>query len=161
MLIRPLDPVADLGRVAAFYARAADYWLLADRVAPDTAKARAFFTDAPPGCDPAASHRLGLFHRGQLAGVAELSFGFPDPRDAYLGLMILAPRQRGQGLGALFLTHVEDLARAAGAPRILLAVLDENPRGRAFWERNGFRDTAIWRDDPETGHRIRRLDKPL
>ena len=34
MLIRTLDPVADLDAVEGLYARAADYWILADRRAP-------------------------------------------------------------------------------------------------------------------------------
>ncbi|MGL4308994.1 MAG: GNAT family N-acetyltransferase, partial [Paracoccaceae bacterium] len=71
-MIRPLDPQTDLPLVVKFYTEAADYWLLADRRAPDAAKAAAFFTDGPPGCDPAQSHRLGLFADGTLAGVAEL-----------------------------------------------------------------------------------------
>ncbi len=161
MLIRPLDQQSDVGLVEALYAEAADYWILADRVPPDRAKALAFFTDCPPGADPARSLRLGLLVEGRLAGVAELSFGFPETRDAYLGLMILAPRLRGLGFGARFLAHVEDLARAQGAPRLLLAVLDANPRGRAFWEREGFVVTDVVRDDDETGHRIRRFSKPL
>ena len=74
-LIRPLDPRADLPLVEEFYTRAADYWLLADRRAPDRQKAQEFFTDCPPNCDPAASHRLGLFVDGALMGLAELSFG--------------------------------------------------------------------------------------
>lgn len=52
-------------------------------------------------------------------------------------------------------------ARAAGAPRLFLAVLDENPRGRAFWLRQGFRATGVVRQDDETGHVIRRMLLPL
>lgn len=160
-MIRPLDPQTDLFLVAKFHTEAADYWLLADRRAPDAAKATAFFTDGPPGCDPARSHRLGLFADGTLAGVAELSFGFPEPDDGYLGLMLLGPDARGHGHGAAFLTHVEMLARAASARRLYLAVLDENPRGRAFWHRHGFQPTGTRRHDTETGHWLERMVKPL
>jgi GNAT superfamily N-acetyltransferase len=161
MLIRPLDPRDDLAAVHGFYGEAGDYWLLADRRPADLQKARDFFTDGPPGCDPGRSHRLGLFEGDRLAGVAELSFGFPAPEDAYLGLMMLAPRIRGGGHGAAFLAHVEGLARAAGAPLLYLAVLEENPRGRAFWEREGFHATGVSRQDDETGHVIHRLVKAL
>lgn len=158
-MIRPLDPIADLDAVADLYARAADYWLLADRRAPDRQKAADFFADCPPQCDPAASHRLGLFQGGRLDGVAELSFGFPLPDDAYLGLMLLDASQRGIGLGAWFLDQVQ--ARAAPAPRLYLAVLQANPRGRAFWERHGFTDTGLSGHDAETGHTLHRMVKPL
>ena len=161
MLIRALDPVADLDAVEGLYARAADYWILADRRAPDRQKACDFFTDTPPGCDPLRSHRLGVFGDDGLMGVAELSFGFPAAGDAYLGLQILAPEARGRGIGPALLAEVEARARAAGAGVLYLAVLAENPRGRAFWLREGFRDTGVSRYDDETGHVLHRLSKGL
>ena len=159
--IRPLDAASDLPLVEGFHREAPDYWLFAEGCAPDAAKASAFFTDGPPGCDPARSHRLGLFEGDRLAGVAELSFGFPQPEDAYLGLMILAPRLQGRGHGARFLTHIEALARAARAPRLFLAVLEANTRARTFWEREGFAATGLSRHDAGTGHRVHRPVKPL
>lgn len=163
MLIRPLDPGLDLTALIELYREAADYWILAEGKIDPAQKAAEFFTDCPPNCDPAASHRLGLFADGHLGGVAELSFGFPEPQDAYLGLMLLAPRVRGVGAGQTFFTHVETLARAAKAPRLYLAVLEANPRGRTFWERMGFRATNLSRVDNDAGlnHIVHRLVKPL
>ena len=75
----------NIGRVEAFYKDAPDYWIMAEGVAPGRAKAEAFFTDCPPGCDPAASLRWGVFLQQRLPGLVEISFGFPDSDDAYLG----------------------------------------------------------------------------
>lgn len=136
--IRPLDPVDDRDAVTALYRAAADYVLLETGAAPEDRLAEEFFTDAPPGGDPADGLKLGLFDGGTLAGIADVAFGWPEPRDAYLGLMILAPHARCRGLGTAFLRHVEAAARARHAPRLLLAVLDANPRGMAFWQREGF-----------------------
>ena len=158
-MIRPLVPETDLPAVAAFLQEAADYFVLADGEAPGPSAASEYFTASPPGCDPAQSHRLGLFRDGRLAGLAELSFGFPAPGDAYLGLLILAPWARGQGHGARMLSHIEELSRASGAPSLYLAVLEANPRGRAFWEREGFRATGVTRQDGR--NLIHRLSKPL
>lgn len=158
-MIRALHPETDLSAVAAFLAEAADYWIMAEGAAPGPTAAQEYFTDCPPGCDPARSHHLGLFEADRLSGLAELSFGFPEAGDAYLGLMILAPRLRGQGHGPGFLAHVEQLARAAGAPRLYLGVLEANTGGRRFWDRHGFRPTGISRDDGQ--HIIHRLVKPL
>lgn len=95
--------------------------------------------------------------------MAELAFGFPATEDAYLGLMILAPRARSRGLGADLLAFLEGQARARGCPRICLAVLEANPRGRAFWERAGFVPTGLTRETCEEGipHRLHRLVKAL
>jgi GNAT superfamily N-acetyltransferase len=160
MRIRELFP-SETTLVARFYREAPDYWLLAEgRLNPDD-KASDFFTDAPPNCDPSASDRLGLFLQSRLSGVAELSFGFPEPSDAYLGLMLLGPWAQGAGHGKAFLAHVEALARKRHAARLYLAVLDVNPRGRAFWLREGFTPTGKRGHDKITGHWLERLVKPL
>lgn len=159
--IRPLDPQADLALVRAFYEQAPDYWLLAEGAVDPPRQAAEFFADCPPGCDPAASARLGLFLSERLSGLAELSFDYPMPGDAFLGLMVLGPWAQGQGHGQTFLAHVERLARARAAPTLYLAVLEANPRGRAFWTRHGFAPTGVSRHDAATGHTIDRLAKPL
>ncbi|MBL9073335.1 GNAT family N-acetyltransferase [Tabrizicola sp.] len=160
MRIRELFP-SETALVAQFYREAPDYWLLAKGRCDPENQASDFFTDAPPNCNPAESDRLGLFVDHRLSGVAELSYGFPERNDAYLGLMILGPWAQGRGHGRSFLAHLEKLARGRHAPRLYLAVLDANLRGRAFWEREGFRPTGIRRQDAETGHWIERLVKPL
>lgn len=162
LLIRPLNVQHDLASVRAFYGEASDYWFLADRRAPDAIKAAEFFTETPPGCDPATSQRLGLFPEGaRMGGVAVLSFGFPTASDAYIDLMLLAPYLRGQGHGADVVRDLEGRARARGARGLYLAVLGANPRGWAFWEREGFRTTGLSRVDPDTGHMLHRLGKSL
>lgn len=160
-VIRALRPQDDLGAVADFYRDAPDYWILAEGAVDPARQAAEFFTDCPPGCDPAQSDRLGLFLDSRLSGVAEVSYGFPEPGDAYLGLMILGPWARGAGHGQVFLAQAQALARGRGAARIYLAVLEANPRGRAFWERQGFRPTGLSRLDAATGHVIHRLVKAL
>lgn len=138
MTIRPLDPNTDRALVQGLFAQAADYVLLERGAAPGPELVEEFFTDTPPGCDPAASARLGLFVADRLVALAEMGFGFPQGRDAYLGLMILAPAAREQGHGAALLRHLETLARSRGMARMFLSVLDANPRARRFWEREGF-----------------------
>jgi GNAT superfamily N-acetyltransferase len=158
-LIRPLDPVRDRNDVAVLLLQAADYYHLWLGHDPGPEQVDEVFSACPPNCDPAQSQRLGLFLDGQLAGVAELSFGFPLPEDAYLGLMILAPAARGHGHGAAFTSHLETLARHS--PRLYLGVLQANARGHAFWARQGFVPTGVSRFDDETGHTLHRLVKLL
>ncbi len=160
MLIRELFP-SETTLVAQFYREAPGYWLFAEgRCDPDH-QAKEFFTDAPPNCDPAYSDRLGLFLDHRLSGVAEVSYGFPEPNDAYLGLMLLGPWAQGAGHGKAFLAHAATLARKRHAARLYLAVLDANPRGRAFWEREGFKPTGKRVEDRITGHWLERMVKTL
>ncbi len=161
--IRQLTAERDLAAITAFYAEAPDYFLMADGEPPGPTKARAFFTDGPPGCDPADAQHLGLFLGPRLSGLAELSFGFPEPGDAYLGLMLLGPWARSAGHGRAFLAEVEARARAARSPALTLAVLEANPRGRAFWEREGFSATGHTGSYTvgDTTHHLARMSKPL
>ena len=158
---RGLDPKADFAAVRAFIDTAADYVRLETGKAPDDSYAEAYFTDCPPGSDVARSEKIGLFADGVLAGIADLAFGYPDEGDAFLGLMIISSTMRGAGLGPVFLDHVDGIARQRGAARLLLAVLDSNPRGRAFWERNGFAhvmtiERALIVGHPHRVHRMAR-----
>jgi GNAT superfamily N-acetyltransferase len=160
MRIRELFPT-ETSLVAQFYREAPEYWLLAEGRCDPAHQAQEFFTDAPPNCDPAESDRLGLFVDHRLSGVAEVSFGFPEANDAYLGLMLLGPWAQGQGHGRAFLAHAEALARKRHAARLNLAVLDVNPRGRSFWLREGFAPSGLRGQDKITGHWLERLVKPL
>jgi GNAT superfamily N-acetyltransferase len=137
MLIRPLDPASDRMLVDAFFQSAADYIRLERDAAPGPEVTEEFFADAPPGIDPATSLRVGLFAE-HLVGLAELSFGYPTPTDAYIGLMIVSPDARSTGAGRTLLRHLETEARHWGARHLYLGVLAANPRGQAFWTREGF-----------------------
>ena len=136
--IRTRDMTRDRAAVEDLFHRAADYVLLETGLPPTPANAKDFFTDAPPGQDPATGLKLGCYHDDLLAGIADVAFGYPDLADAYIGLMLFDPDCRGQGLGAAFLNDIVARVRMRGANRLLLAVLEDNPRGRAFWESQGF-----------------------
>ena len=132
LLIRQLIAESDLATVHEFYALAPDYWRLAEGQEPGLQKARDFFTDTPPNCDPKVSLRLGLFLDNRLSGLAELSFGFPTANAAYLGFMMLGPWVRNRGNGRKFLKYIEECARQTEGEKLFLAVLDINSRWHAF-----------------------------
>ena len=162
MRIRPLDPVTDRARVEKFFATSADYIHLERGTDPDPTVSDEYFNDAPPGCDPTASLRLGLFDP-DLIGLADLAFGYPTVTDAYIGLMMITPAQRGTGAGAVLLRHLEAAARARACTALYLGDLDANPKGRAFWQREGFMPTLAKSSITfgQMTHVAHRLGKPL
>ncbi|WP_375279422.1 GNAT family N-acetyltransferase [Pseudooctadecabacter sp.] len=147
---------ADAARVLSVFEAAADYVLLEHEHAPTNATVVAFFTDRPPTVPPENTRHLGVKVDGRLVGVAGYLFGFPNPTDCYIGLMIFDAAHRGGGLGTQTVDHIKATARIQGATRLLIAVLDENPKGRAFWERQGFAHlkTFARSSDRHTRHRL-------
>lgn len=163
MLIRPLHPDTDRATVAAFFDSIADYIRLERDAPPDATVLEEFFTDTPPGCDPAQSLRLGLFEHSNLIAVAEMGFGYPESDNAYLGFLAVSSVARGKGAGETLFAHLQTEARARGCTAIFLAVLDANPRGRAFWERLGF-SLAMANREVTLGQKTQiahRMRKPL
>ena len=137
-LIRELEPEADAAAVRRLFDRAADYIDLETGESPSDAHVAEFFAPAPFVTDPADTLKLGLFSGGRLDAIADLAFGFPQREDAFIGLLLIAADRRGHGLGHLFVDHIVDVARARHAPRLFIAVLEANPKARAFWAREGF-----------------------
>jgi len=137
-LIRELDPDADAPAVRHLFDRTADYIDLETGEDPSDAHVADFFEPAPFVTDPADTLKLGLFSGGRLDAIADLAFGFPEQEDAFIGLLLIAADRRSHGLGHLFVDHIADVARARHAPRLFVAVLEANPKGQAFWAREGF-----------------------
>lgn len=162
--MRPLDSAQDAELVLDLHRRAADYHWLESGRQPSPELVGEFFADAPPGGDAATSLKLGLFDGDRLLGLADLAFGYPESGDAYIGLLMLAPEARGGGYGSRYLRKMEDAARRRGATRLLITVLEANPRARAFWEREGFGTPMVYPPPTPIGDRLHvciRLEKPL
>jgi len=161
VVLAPLHPVIDLDAVMAVYRRAADYLALESGLTPDAA-ARAFFDDRPPA-SAEEPLKFGVGDDGSLAAIGDLAFGYPGPGDAYLGLLLLVPEARARGLGQAIVGEVQKLAKARGASRLLVGVLDVNERARIFWERQGFRLTLTSgpHDFGRRRHVVHRLELSL
>jgi len=156
MKIKPLDWLKDRHTVAVLFSSAADYVTLATGSAPNIATVDKFFEERPPNVSP--ENDFGAYEGEHLIGIAGMLFGYPHENDAYIGLLLISPGARGMGTGAHLLTHLTNVARARGMTRQLVAVLDANPKGRAFWDREGFvfETTFPPSDDHHTRHRLTR-----
>lgn len=129
----------DGARVLDLCDRARDYVELETGKGPDMAYAREVIIDAPPDVPPDQVWCWG--HTGQdgtLDGVASCLKGVYAQDEWYLSLLLLDPAVRGRGLGADMAQRVIAQARNGSAQCLRIAVLDTNPRARAFWMRLGF-----------------------
>jgi GNAT superfamily N-acetyltransferase len=72
---------------------------------------------------------------GLLTGIAITLAHHPDPSDPdpWIGLMMVDASLQGQGFGRRLARLVEDRFRTTGRNAVRIAVLDNNPKGLAFW----------------------------
>jgi GNAT superfamily N-acetyltransferase len=119
----------------------ADYHVLiyGEPAGPDEASHQ--LAELPPGKTLTDKFFFGLFTpRPRLCGALDLLRGYREPGEWYLGLLLLEPSVRGQGLGERVLRAAEEWVRAQGARRMRLACAEQNEGGRRFWERQGYRE---------------------
>jgi GNAT superfamily N-acetyltransferase len=84
---------------------------------------------------------IGLFRPGDdLVGVIDAFRDHPVPGEWWLGLLLLEPRERGQGLGRSVYDQFEGWAAAQGATTMWLSVVERNRRAYDFWGRLGFEE---------------------
>jgi RimJ/RimL family protein N-acetyltransferase len=131
---------ADLGLVIELNSECSDFYFLQNGQSPNEADARELFEQVPAQCHPSMKLPVGLFDpQKTLIGVLDVLRGYRTASDWYIGLMLLSPRFRGQGLGAEIHSEFVAHARQAGVKRLMLAVLEANDAGRRFWLRCGCR----------------------
>jgi GNAT superfamily N-acetyltransferase len=99
-------------------------------------------------------HGLLAYRASEVVGLANCFRGFSTFRAApLLNLhdMVVAPKSRGQGIGAALLAAVEDVARQLGCCKVTLEVLSGNLPAQAAYRRAGY---AAYELDPKAGQAL-------
>lgn len=141
----PITQAADTQAVTALMQAARDYIELETRRPPDAEYVANFFTERPEGFAQDALVQFGAGQAHDMDGAITLLRGYNTTDSWWLALIILHPRARGTGLADRMLRDLAARARDQGARWIKLAVLAQNARARAFYDRAGF---AHERDAP-------------
>ena len=99
---------------------------------------------------------------GRLVGIAITLARHPDPADPdpWIGLLMVNADAHRRGHGRQLASLVEDRFRTAGRTAVRLAVLDNNPKGLAFWTALGY-EVIDHRKDRQLGRPCAVLRKPL
>ncbi len=121
------------------YDRCTDFALLTDGQPPSPTAALEEFDALPPGKTQDDKYILGLFDlQNNLLGIIESIRHYPDDRTWWLGLMMLSPDRRGQGLGSEFYRAFENWVTIQGVKQVSLSVIEANELGLRFWKSLGF-----------------------
>ncbi len=135
--------VADASALQALFEACPDYYLLGTGGPPTPNAADEMYVELPPGKTLDDKFLLGLFDdAGCLHGVIDLIRDFPDTGRWYLGLFLLRPTWRSQGLGARVHEALLGWVRALGAQTLRLGVVERNWAAGRFWSRLGYQPIA-------------------
>src|SRR5262249_46951450 len=111
--------------VQALLERSADYSEQVMGLPPRPAEAQSLYLGLPEGKGYEDKLLFGVYStdRQHLVGVFDAVRNYPELGEWWIGLLLLAPAQRGQGLGARIYRTFDGWAGTQGAQGIRLAVL--------------------------------------
>jgi ribosomal protein S18 acetylase RimI-like enzyme len=130
----------DSEAIQELYERCLDYMLLVDGHPAGSNAGEEEFQDVPPGKSPDDKLLFGIFNQqNDLVGLLDVLRGYPDETTWWIGLLLLAPEVRSQGIGQKIVEGFVEYAQANGVQAIMLGVVEENKSAYKFWSRMGFK----------------------
>jgi GNAT superfamily N-acetyltransferase len=137
----------------SLYERCSDYHELYEGIPTRPTAAAEELIAVPPGKELADKFALGIYAGGvTLVGYLDLVRDFPSAGEWWLGLLMLDPQVRANGLGSRIYQSAARWVAGHGAHTIWLAVLEENAKAERFWRRQGFEEQRRQAHTSETGH---------
>ena len=136
--IRKLHP-EHTALLQRLFERCPDYAMIVEgeEVSPEAAKET--FEAAPPGRSLADKFIYGLFDRqGELRAVLEGMRHYPENGVWWIGLLMIDPALRGQGVGKRLVQFFCDCVRSQRGEAVMLGVVEENAPAFQFWQKQGF-----------------------
>jgi ribosomal protein S18 acetylase RimI-like enzyme len=117
----------------------ADYTMLVDGEDVSPTAAQEIFQEVPAGRSPRDKFLYGILdQKGDMVGLLEGIIHYPDDMDWWIGLLMLAPRVRGHGLGRKIIEGFSEYVRLNQGKSIMLGVVEENQKAYHFWQQSGF-----------------------
>ena len=143
--------------IDALLVRCAEFMRMSEGQEPVRGDGLLLLEERPQEAPEVEKQVLGLFDGPCLVGVLDLLKDYPAEGTWYLGLMLIEPARRREGLGTAVFAALLEWLSAQGARSLRLAVIDENAAGHRFWIRQGFRELGAVEQD--LGHLRRTLHR--
>lgn len=122
--------IDDIEIAEALCLRCSGYYILHDGVLPSTEKVKEIFTVLPPDKSYEDKFVLGIFkNSNNLIGIIDVVKNFPVDGQWIIGLLIIDPKERGNGLGKKVHEALAEWAVKLGAKSFRIGVIADNHRG--------------------------------
>ena len=114
------------------------YYILHDGILPSKEQIDEIFTALPPNKNYEDKFILGIYKFDELVGIVDIIKDFPTIGEWMLGLMIIEPEERGNGLGKIVHEALIGWAIDFGAKSFRIGVIEYNYNGIKFWSSLGY-----------------------
>lgn len=119
--------------------KCSDYYLLHDGVLPSKEDIDGIFTILPPNKNNEDKFVLGIYKSDyELVGIVDIVKDFPSGGEWILGLMLIEPDERGNGLGKIVHEALTKWAIKSRAKSFRVGVIEDNYKGIKFWSDLGY-----------------------
>jgi len=116
-----------------------DYFMISQGKPATGTEAKEFLKALPPNKTYEDKINLGLFNmKDDLVGFVDLIRNYPQNGIWYIGLLLIDPKERRNGLGKFIFGEIIRLVKNDNGEKIKIGVFIENDRALKFWESIGF-----------------------
>lgn len=131
---------ADQADLQLLLEKCVDYTQLVTGSPPKPSAAASLLSDIPQGKSLRDKFVFGISVIPQgLVCVLDAVRDYPTQDDWWLGLLLVDPTHRNQGLGQSIYRSFEEWVGHQGGRRVFLGVLEDNQNAYRFWQRLGFK----------------------
>jgi RimJ/RimL family protein N-acetyltransferase len=120
--------------------KCSDYYILHQGILPSKEELDEIFNTLPPNKNYQDKFVLGIYKfDNKLVGIVDIVRNFTIVGEWMLGLMLIEPQERGNGLGKIVHEALVEWAINLGAKSFRIGVIKENNRGINFWSALGYK----------------------
>jgi ribosomal protein S18 acetylase RimI-like enzyme len=132
--------MGDSPEIFAFLKQCNDFSILVEGMTYEMSDVIGLLMESPPGFDLKDKHVLAVVNSSkQIEGIIDLVVGYPEKDIWFIGLILVAPTFRRNGIGTKIIHEIEKLVNKAGGKEIRLGVVEENSNAFNFWKKNEYR----------------------
>ncbi|GAB78478.1 Acetyltransferase (GNAT) family protein [Austwickia chelonae] len=142
--------------VLALFGRCEDYFVAATGFPAAAGDVQSLFYSLPPGVDLEMKRLLVIRDGNTVVGLVDVIDNYPDVDSCSVGIFLIEPGSRRQGLGRHMALRLAEELRRLGRKRVTATCPRDWAPGIAFLEHLGFQIDAPERPGPEIGNRLRK-----
>ncbi|MTI67863.1 MAG: GNAT family N-acetyltransferase [Firmicutes bacterium] len=131
--------IENIKLVESLCEKCSDYYILHDGILPSKKETKEILTALPPNKNYDDKFVLGVFkYNNKLIGIIDIIKDFPVIGEWMLGLMLIDPEERGNGLGKMIHKELVQWTINLGSKSLRIGVIEDNHKGIKFWSNLGY-----------------------